>query len=233
MKLYTGDLSPYSAKIRMQIYAMGIEDDIGFDLPVQFMMGKMSEVSPIGRIPVLETDHGLVPESEVIAEYLDELYPQKALLGNTLKERAEARVISKIADTYLMNNIFLSLSQANPANRVQAVLDLLLGQVKRGIGALEHHIGTGNFAVGKALTRADCTLTPALWMCNSTVPRLGVDNPIRPGTRVADYWQKIQDNDHAKRILQEMDRGLQARMDGTERRLAKEAIARATEADSN
>jgi hypothetical protein len=33
MKLYTGDLSPYSAKIRMQIYAMGITD-IEFDLPV-------------------------------------------------------------------------------------------------------------------------------------------------------------------------------------------------------
>ena len=233
MKLYTGDLSPYSAKIRMQIYAMGIEDDIGFDLPVQFMMGKMSEVSPIGRIPVLETEHGLIPESEVIAEYLDELYPNKALLGATLQERAEARVISKIADTYLMNNIFLSLSQANPDNRVQAVLDLLLGQVKRGIGALEQHIGTGDFAVGEVLTRADCALTPALWMCNSTVPRLGVDNLIKPGTRVADYWQKIQNNSHAQRILEEMNRGLQARLDGTERRMAKEAIARATEAGSS
>ena len=80
MKLYTGDLSPYSAKVRMQIYAMGIEDDIEFVLPpVQFMMGKMSEVSPIGRIPVLETDEGLIPESEIIAEYIDELYPERAL----------------------------------------------------------------------------------------------------------------------------------------------------------
>lgn len=41
MKLYTGDLSPYSAKIRMQIYAMGIQDDVEFGLPVEFMMGKM------------------------------------------------------------------------------------------------------------------------------------------------------------------------------------------------
>ena len=32
MILYTGDLSPYSAKVRMQIYAMGISD-IEFDLP--------------------------------------------------------------------------------------------------------------------------------------------------------------------------------------------------------
>ena len=26
MKLYSGDLSPYSAKVRMQIYAKGISD---------------------------------------------------------------------------------------------------------------------------------------------------------------------------------------------------------------
>ena len=53
MKLYTGDLSPYSAKVRMQIYAMGITD-IEFELPVAFYQGKLAEISPIGRIPVLE-----------------------------------------------------------------------------------------------------------------------------------------------------------------------------------
>lgn len=233
MKLYTGDLSPYSAKVRMQIYAMGIEDDIKFDLPVQFMMGKMSEVSPIGRIPVLETEQGLIPESEVIAEYLDELYPDKALLGATPKLRADARVISRIADTYLMNNIFLSLSQLNKETRVEAVLDLLLGQVQRGIGALEQHIGMGDFAVGQLLTRADCSLTPALWMCTSTIPRLGIDNPIQPGSRVADYWQKIQKNKYAQRILGEMNRGLQARLDGTERRMAEQAIASARDTNRN
>ncbi len=233
MKLYTGDLSPYSAKVRMQIYAMGIEDDIKFDLPVQFMMGKMSEVSPIGRIPVLETEQGLIPESEVIAEYLDELYPDRALLGETPKLRADARVISKIADTYLMNNIFLSLSQLNKETRVEAVLDLLLGQVQRGIGALEQHIGKGDFAVGQLLTRADCSLTPALWMCTSTIPRLGIDNPIQPGSRVADYWQKIQKNKYAQRILGEMNRGLQARLDGTERRMAEQAIASARDTSRN
>ena len=113
MKLYTGDLSPYSAKVRMQIYAMGIENEVLFDLPVEFMMGKMSKVSPIGRIPVLETDDGLIPESEVIAEYFDEMFPDKALLGSSLWERAQVRVVSRLADIYLMNNIFMSLSQAN------------------------------------------------------------------------------------------------------------------------
>lgn len=227
MKLYSGDLSPYSAKVRMQIYAMGIEDQLRFELPVQFMMGKMSEVSPIGRIPVLAVDEGLIPESEVIAEYLDERFPDKALIGDSLKARADARVVSRIADLYLMNNIFLSLSQADKASRVQAVLDLLIGQVKRGVRALEQHIGEGDFAVGDGLTRADCSLVPALWMCSSTLPRLGFDSPILEGTRVSGYWAKIQDNEYAARILGEMNKGMKARLDGSERKMAEAAIARA------
>ncbi|MEZ5551403.1 MAG: glutathione S-transferase family protein [Pseudomonadales bacterium] len=225
MKLYTGDLSPYSAKVRMQIYAMGLKD-IKFELPAAFYMGKLSEISPIGRIPVLEVEDGIIPESEVISEYLDDLYPDRALTGTTPRMKADVRLISRIADIYLMNNIFMALPQISRKTRIDAVRDLLMGQVRRGMGALEKHIGTGNFAVGDSLTRADCTLVPALFLCEKTVPRLDVENPILATTRVAAYWSKIQENEYAAKILDEMDRGLQARLDGTERKMIEEAIAR-------
>lgn len=224
MKLYTGDLSPYSAKVRMQIYAMGITD-IKFELPTSFYLGKLSELSPIGRIPVLEADDGIVPESEVIAEYLEEVYPDKSLAGATPREQADIRLISRIADIYLMNNIFMVLPQINRKTRVDAVRDLLIGQVVRGMGALERHIGDGTYAVGDRLTRADCTLVPALWLCQNTVPRLDVENPILATQRVAGYWQKIQQNEHAAKVLQEMDKGMQARLDGTERKMIEAARA--------
>ena len=65
----------------MQIYALSIEDDIDIVLPpVQFVMDKMYEVSTIGRIPELDTDDGLIHESEVIAAHIDELYRDQVLL---------------------------------------------------------------------------------------------------------------------------------------------------------
>lgn len=223
MKLYTGGLSPYSAKVRMQIYAMGISD-IEFELPPSFFMGKLSEISPIGRIPVLEVDDGIIPESEVIAEYLDDLYPERSLLGATPRVRAEVRLISRIADIYLMNNIFMVLPQISRKTRVDAIRDLLIGQVNRGMGALERHIGSGEFAVGDSLTRADCTLVPALFLCENTVPMLDADNPILGTEKVAAYWQRIQGNEFAAKVLDEMAKGLQARLDGTERKLIEAAI---------
>ena len=228
MKLYTGDLSPYSAKVRMQIYAMGITD-IDFELPTSFFRGKLSDVSPIGRIPVLEVEDGIVPESEVIAEYLDDLYPERSLSGTTPRERAEIRLVSRIADIYLLNNIFMALPQLNRKTRIDSIRDLLMGQVTRGIGALERHIGAGEFAVGNSLTRADCTLVPALYLCEKTVPRLDVDNPILATRKVARYWEKIQQNEFAAKVLDEMARGMQARLDGTERKLIEAAIAREQE----
>lgn len=228
MKLYTGDLSPYSAKVRMQIYAMGIRDDFEFDLPIAlFFSGRFRQLSPIGRIPALEVQEGIIPESEVFAEYLDDLYPDRAMVGKTPFERANVRVLSRIADTYLMNNIFMSLGQLDPNSRSQAIVDLLMGQVKRGMGALEQHIGEDAYAAGASLTRADCTIVPALFLCESSVPRLGVSNPIEGHPKVTAYWARIKQNPHAAKIIEEMLRGLKARMDGSEKKMVEEALTNA------
>ena len=96
MKLYSADLSPYSARVRMQIYAKGIED-IVFELPEHWGMPKFRERFPIGRIPVLDVDGDLMPESEVIAEYLEEIHPEPSLLGTNARETAHIRTLARIA----------------------------------------------------------------------------------------------------------------------------------------
>ena len=229
MILYSGDLSPYSAKVRMQIYAMGVNDDFSFELPVvQFFSGKLKEVSPIGRIPILKTDEGLIAESEVIAEYIDELYPQQSLVGNTPMERANIRVLSRIADTYLMDNIFLALGQMRVPEPNQAIIDLLTAQVVRGVTALEEYLMADGYAAGGTeLTRADCSLVPALYMCDRTLPRLGISNPVLGLVKTEAYWGRIQQNEHAARVIAEMDRGLKARLDGSEQRMVAEAMKQA------
>jgi glutathione S-transferase len=68
MKLYSADLSPYSARVRMQIYAKGITH-IFFELPEHWAMTQFRERFPIGRIPVLDIDGDIMPESEVISEW--------------------------------------------------------------------------------------------------------------------------------------------------------------------
>jgi glutathione S-transferase len=54
--------------------------------------------NPAGKIPVLETDDGaFIAESAAIVEYLEELFPQPAMIGNTALERARVRGLERIA----------------------------------------------------------------------------------------------------------------------------------------
>ena len=221
LKLYSGDLSPYSAKVRMQIYAKGL--DIALERPAGFGTPEWWKTSPIGRIPALRLEDGdIIPESEVISEYLEEVYPEPRLLGATPRETAAIRTVSRLADIYLMNNMFMLSGQTRRSTRNEGVRDLLSGQVIRGVKALEHYIGTDGFAVSGRLTIADCTLVPALFLIENVLPTTDVEDPVPSQPKVAAYWAAIKKNEHAARVLVELHRGLEER-----RELIRKAAAQA------
>ena len=210
MKLYSGDLSPYSARVRMQIYAKGITD-IALERPATFGTPKFREDHPIGRIPVLDIDGDMMPESEVIAEYLEEIYPTPTMLGATPRETAHIRTVARIGDIYIMNNMFMLSPQSRAATRNQGIVDLLGGQVVRNIKALDKIIGTDGFACSGRVTMADCALVPGLFLVENVLPSVGMENPIGKNPNVAAYWAAIQTNAHAAKVLAELHRGLEER----------------------
>jgi glutathione S-transferase len=217
-KLYTADLSPYSARVRMQIYAKGITD-IVFELPEHWGLPKFRERFAIGRVPVLDINGDLIPESEVIAQYLEEVYPEPSLLGGTPRERAHIRTLARIADIHILNNTFMlarltgALGRQTPAAaRDNAVTDQLAAEVVRNLKALDRFMGTdGGFACSGRVTLADCALVPALFFVETVMPVIGVDPPIPALAKVATYWAAIQQNAHAARVLVELRRGLEER----------------------
>jgi len=242
MKLYSADLSPYSARVRMQIYAKGITD-IVFELPEHWGMPKFRERFPIGRVPVLNMDGDVMPESEVIAEYLEEIYPEPSLLGTTPRETAHIRVLARIGDIYIMNNMFMlsvqtgALSRQTPAAaRNDGVSDRLAGEVVRNIKALDKFIGTDGFACCGRITLADCALVPGLFLVDNVLPAVGVETPIPAIANVAAYWTAIQKNEHAGRVLFELHRGLEERREmirsGALERFKAEAAAAHKAADA-
>ena len=210
MKLYSGDLSPYSARVRMQIYAKGLTD-IVIERPADFGTPKFRERLPIGRIPVLDIDGDLMPESEVIAEYIEEIHPEPSLLGADPRESAHIRTLARIGDVYLMNNMFMLSAQSRASSRNEGIVELLGGQVVRNVKALDRMVGRDGFACCGRLTLADCALVPALFLIENVLPGVGVDDPIAANPNVAAYWAAIQQQEHAARILVELHRGLEER----------------------
>lgn len=217
MKLYSADLSPYSARVRMQVYAKGITD-IEVELPEHWGMPKFRERFPIGRVPILDVDGDMIPESEVIAEYLEEIFPEPSLLGAAPRETAHIRMLARLADIHLLNNTFMlsrltgALSRRTPAAaRDDAVTAQLAGEVARNLKALDRFLGQDRFACCGRITLADCALAPGLFFVETVMPAVGVDDPISALGNVAAYWAAIQKNEHAARVLVELQRGVDER----------------------
>lgn len=236
MKLYSGDLSPYSARVRMQIYAKGLTD-ISIERPAHFGTPKFREEFPIGRIPVLDIDGDMMPESEVIAEYLEEVFPTPSMLGATARETAHIRTIARVGDIYILNNMFMLSGQSRAETRNQGIIDLLGGQVVRNIKALNKMIGQDGYACCGRLTMADCALVPALFMVENVLPSTGMEDPIPKAANVAAYWAAIQQNEHAAKTLVELHRGLEERREmirnGTFARMMAKAAAAMAEAEKD
>jgi glutathione S-transferase len=217
MKLYSWDLSPYSARVRMQIYAKGLTD-IAIEKPPTYGTPKFYEDHPIGRVPLLEVDGEAMPESNVIAEYLEEIYPEPSLLGTTPRENAHVRTLARIGDIYLMNNKFTIASQTRVlaaqtpvTTGNEGIVALLGGQLASGTKALDRMVGRDGFACMGRVTLADCTLVPALFLMENVLPGAGLPDLIAANANVAAYWAAIQREEYAARILAELHRGLEER----------------------
>jgi glutathione S-transferase len=77
--LYDAARCPYCARVRIALAEKGVPfDAVAIDLTDR--PAWIYEKNPTGRVPVLEEDTLVLPESEVIMEYLDERYPDPPLL---------------------------------------------------------------------------------------------------------------------------------------------------------
>jgi glutathione S-transferase len=90
--LYNAPRCPYVARVRIVLAEKGIEfESVEIDLsdrPDWFYVK-----NPVGRVPVIEEDGWILPESAVIMEFLEERYPEPALLPADPADRAAARLL--------------------------------------------------------------------------------------------------------------------------------------------
>lgn len=222
MKLYSWDISPYAARVRMQIYAKGLTD-IPTEQTTFHLTQKDYEERPLSRIPSLEVGGDAIPESAVIAEYLEEIYPEPSLLGSTPRENAHVRALARIGDVYLINTAFTlaSLTGALAAQTpvptgIESIVALLGDQLARSIRTLDRMIGRDGFACLGRLTLADCALVPALAYVQYMLLNRGLADPIAANANVAAYQDAIQRQEPAARVLAEFDRGRKERREQIE-----------------
>jgi glutathione S-transferase len=90
--LYDAARCPYCARARIALAEKGIEHEV-IEIDLSDRPHWIYEKNSTGRVPVIEEDAWILPESSVILEYLEERYPEPPLLPADPADRAAARVL--------------------------------------------------------------------------------------------------------------------------------------------
>jgi glutathione S-transferase len=104
MKLYTGPISLFSAKVRIALDEKGLVPDehVSVDWsPAHRYLPHHPDVvrlNPRRQVPILIDGDVVLRESTVICEYLDEVHPEPPLLPRTPAARARCRTLEAFAD---------------------------------------------------------------------------------------------------------------------------------------
>ena len=91
LTLYDAARCPYCARARIMLSEKGIEHEV-LEIDLSDRPAWIYEKNETGRVPVIEEDAWILPESSVILEYLEERYPEPPLLPADPADRALARV---------------------------------------------------------------------------------------------------------------------------------------------
>lgn len=92
LTLYDAPRCPYCARARIVLAEKGVEFET-VEVDLQDRPAWLYEKNPTGRVPVLEEDGRPLPESAVIMEFLEERYPEPALLPADPADRATVRLL--------------------------------------------------------------------------------------------------------------------------------------------
>ena len=89
--LYDAARCPYCARVRIVLAEKDVEYE-AVEIDLSDRPAWIYAKNTTGRVPVIEEDAWLLPESAVIMEYLDERYPEPPLLAADAADRALARL---------------------------------------------------------------------------------------------------------------------------------------------
>ena len=174
MKLYMVPLAPNPTKVMLYIAERA---ELGVDMNIEQVIvntvkGRHREPehlarNPFGTLPVLELDDGsYLLESLVIMEYLDERFPDHALLGTDPEQRAKARDVERIVDVRATRPMGAYVHATNsPLGRPPEpeVAAQMHEQMQAPLDYLESLLADGRpLLTGGQVSIADCTLQASL-----------------------------------------------------------------------
>lgn len=196
MKMYGFFRSGTSHRLRIALNLKGLDyEQVSVSLAKnQHHEDVFKALNPQGFVPVLETEQGVLTQSPAILEWLEEVYPETALLPEGAFEKARVRALAALVgcDIHPINNKrVLEYLRKNLQQDETHVLAWCAEWISKGFAALETILAKDttreNFCYGNTATLADVYLIPQVY----SAKRFNVDLSAYP-TIVSIYEHCMQ-----------------------------------------
>jgi len=181
MQLFTYYRSTSSYRVRIALALKGLDYQA---VPVNLIAASGGEhkqaaylaINPQGRVPALRTEEGgVLTQSPAIIEYLEERYPQVALLSTDLATRAHERAVAALVacDIHPLHNVSV-LNQLRQMGQTEEQVVQWIGHwITQGLAAIEQLIGDNGYCFGPEPGLADVYLIPQLYAAERFKVSLG------------------------------------------------------------
>lgn len=176
LTIYDAARCPYCARVRIVLAEKNVPHElVAVDLDERPAF--LYELNPPkGRVPILEQEAFLLPESAVVNEYLEERYPDPPLLPADPADRARVRLLvsrfDELGDPYY--DLYFRRPSAS-RERLHAAL-----------AALDARLAASPYLAGGAYTLADVAYVPWILRLES---RLGVD--VAPYAALSEWVERL------------------------------------------
>ena len=153
LTIYSVPVAVYCAKLRIMLNHKAIPFT---ELPPPGGYGsdEYRSIVPSGNLPAMIHDGVMLSDSEAIAEYIEEAFPDTPMLPNTVQLRAKAREFSRSHDTRLEPSVRVIYPQVAYATRDAAA-------VKSGGALISKHLSSLALLLDQNPLDTD-----TLWLCD-------------------------------------------------------------------
>ncbi len=208
MILYGGKLSPFVMRPLLVSRAKGAEVTLA-----SFEGGIKSPeylaLCPTGKMPLLVDGDLALPESQVIADYLDLVLPGPAMVPSDPVAATMVRLLVRLVDSYMVPSLGgLFRGRENPAGVPDAMKSMA-----EALSYIEHYRKAGDgCAFGDAFTMADAAMIPVFFFLDALDGPMPTKALIAAQPGLAGWWERAKASPLGAQAVAEQAEGLKAMM---------------------
>ncbi|XDD47624.1 glutathione S-transferase family protein [Leptospira sp. WS39.C2] len=203
--LYQHPLASFCHKVLIALYENGIRFESHFvDLMLEDVKTELYDFWPVGKIPLLRdlTLDKTIPETSIIIEYIDLMYPGKTkLIPNDTNLALLTRLWDRFFDLYVSEPMQkIVLNQILPdGDKDRLGVGKAYSRLRISYSMIEKQLESKKYLIGENFTMADCSAIPALFY-SDTIVSFRDHFP-----KLTAYFELVLGRDSVKRTLSEAE----------------------------